>query len=83
MKRIQVFKCEQCGSEYNNKLECAKHEANCTNRRYYIEREKARLLAYIKRIEGKGFDIGIMYDTTANRCLISILDVKQRKKHKN
>ena len=82
MQRKITYKCEQCGSEFDNKLECAKHEATCTNRRYYIEREKARLLAYIKRIEAKGFNIGIMYDTTAERCLISILDFKSSKKRK-
>lgn len=80
MQRITTYKCEYCGTEFANKLDCAKHEEKCLNRRYYIERQKERIKAYLQSIEKQGFAIGLIYETANKRCTISIVDVKNTKK---
>lgn len=82
MQRKILYKCEQCGTEFGNKLECEQHERTCKNKQYLIANLKARIKAYLQRIEQKGFGISISYDTTANRCLIAIVDLERLKKRK-
>lgn len=86
MQRKITYKCELCGTEFGNKLECEKHEETCRNRRYYVEQAKARIKAYLQSFEAKGFNLSVRYESTTPSgqavCLISLIDLKQGKKHK-
>lgn len=81
MQRKTTYKCDNCGQEFANRLECEQHEKDCHNRKYLIEQLKARLRKYIQSIEVQGFEVSINYHVTPSKsCLIAITDKKGRKK---
>ena len=82
MQRKITYKCDNCGVEFVNSLDCQTHEKSCHNRKYLSEQLKIRLRNYIKLIEKQGFDVSINYDSTTNTnvCLIAIIDSRTRKR---
>lgn len=86
MQRQITYKCESCGKDFSNSLECKQHEEKCRNRRYYISQEKERLKRYFRRIEEKGLFLSIRYETsTPSRqgvCLISLVENSKEKPKK-
>ena len=83
MQRKTTYKCENCGRDFANGIECQKHEKDCRNRLFLIEQLKERLQNYFKVIEQQDFDLSIRYETSTTGkgiCLIAILDTRARKK---
>lgn len=79
MKRKVSFVCELCGSSFASSEECAKHEAVCKDRRYYIQNSKKRIKKYLRSIEDKDFVVCVNYDTLNQRCFISLIDKRCNK----